>query len=130
MREAVVVAAARSPIGSGLAGTLPAVVEAALARVPALVPDGVYVGTAFGSVPPGFAATAVVNGRCASSMQTTRMAVHAIRAGEGDAYVSAGVDGAPAPGEVFPSAAGDVAERFAISRYERDEFRVRSHLLA
>ena len=33
-----------------------------------------------------------VNRFCASSLQTTRMAFHAIKAGEGDVYVAAGVE--------------------------------------
>ena len=33
-----------------------------------------------------------VNRFCASSLQTTRMAFHAIKAGEGDTYIAAGVE--------------------------------------
>jgi acetyl-CoA C-acetyltransferase len=35
---------------------------------------------------------ATVNRYCSSSLQTTRMALHAIRAGEGDVFISAGVE--------------------------------------
>ena len=42
-------------------------------------------------LPPAAAGT-TVNRFCASSLQTIRMAFHAIRAGEGDAYVAAGVE--------------------------------------
>ena len=41
---------------------------------------------------PAVVAGTTVNRFCASSLQTTRMAFHAIRAGEGDVYVSAGVE--------------------------------------
>ena len=35
---------------------------------------------------------ATITRYCASSVQTTRMAMHAIRAGEGDVFISAGVE--------------------------------------
>jgi len=116
--EAVVVAAARTPIGraakGSLAGVRPdtlaaGVIEAALQQVPALDPrtlDDLYLGCAeprdehggnvarrvgvllgLDSVP-----AATVNRFCASSVQTARMAFHAIKAGEGHAFVSAGVE--------------------------------------
>ena len=118
MPEAVIVAAARTPIGragrGSLAGVRPddltaGVVTAALAQVPDLDPatlDDLYVGCAeprdehganlarrvavqlgLDGVP-----AATVNRFCASSVQTARMAFHAIKAGEGHAFVSAGVE--------------------------------------
>ena len=165
MRDAVIVAATRSPIGRGGCGSLSevhlpdlltGVVRAALDQVPALAEagaDDLYVGSAFGRPDTAVRVaarlglhggpTALVSGLCTSSMQTTRMAVHAIRAGEGDAYISAGADSAtqlartasarPARHRCLsrvirpPDPRG--ASGGAISRYERDEFRVRSHLL-
>jgi acetyl-CoA C-acetyltransferase len=87
-----------------------------------------------------------VNRFCASSLQTIRMAFHAIRAGEGDAYVAAGVesitqvDGYPKDAEeLHPRLFGDdapianvyipmgltaenVAERWGVSREDMDRF--------
>jgi acetyl-CoA C-acetyltransferase len=87
-----------------------------------------------------------VNRFCASSLQTIRMAFHAIRAGEGDAYVAAGVesisqvDGYPKDAEeLHPKLFGDdapianvyipmgmtaenVAERWDVSREDMDRF--------
>ncbi len=118
MPEAVIVAAARTPIGRARKGSLvdvrpddlaAGVISAALAQVPALDPaelDDLYVGCAeprdehggnvarrvgvllgLDGVP-----AATVNRFCASSVQTARMAFHAIKAGEGHAFVSAGVE--------------------------------------
>ena len=91
-----------------------------------------------------------VNRFCASSLQTIRMAFHAIRAGEGDAFVAAGVesisqvDGYPKDAdELHPKLVGDdapianvyipmgltaenVAERFDVSREDMDRFAQRS----
>ena len=118
MNDAVIVAAARSPIGraykGGLAGTRPddlaaTIVEATLAQVPQLDPheiDDLTVGCATPGGEQGFNLGRIVAGLvglddvpgttitryCASSVQTTRMAFHAIRAGEGDVFVSAGVE--------------------------------------
>ena len=118
MPEAVVVAAARTPIGRAFKGSLvdlrpddltATIVRAALARVPELDPatlDDVYVGCAEPSGEQGSNLArvvavlagldgvpgATVNRFCASSVQTTRMAFHAIAAGEGHAFVSAGVE--------------------------------------
>ena len=116
--EAVLVAAARTPIGRAFKGSLvdvrpdtltAGVIEAVLAQVPSLVPhdlDDLYVGCAeprdeqggnlarrvgvllgLDDVP-----AATVNRFCASSLQTARMAFHAIKADEGHAFVSAGVE--------------------------------------
>ncbi|MFP5346336.1 MAG: acetyl-CoA C-acetyltransferase [Actinomycetes bacterium] len=118
MPEAVIVAAARSPIGRAFKGSLKdirpddlanTIVQAALAKVPALDPrdlDDLYLGCAepWGehgmnmarvvAVLAGFdhLPGATVNRFCASSVQTTRMAFHAIKAGEGNAFISAGVE--------------------------------------
>ena len=118
MPEAVIVSTARSPIGRAVKGSLAAIrpddlaaqtVAAALAKVPELDPrqiDDLYLGCAEpwgeqGSNMARVVATllgrdglpgATVNRFCASSVQTTRMAFHAIRAGEGDVFVSAGVE--------------------------------------
>ena len=118
MPEAVIVAAARTPIGRAGKGSLvdvrpddlaAGVISAALAQVPALNPadlDDLYVGCADprdehgGNVARRIGVllgldgvpAATVNRFCASSVQTARMAFHAIKAGEGHAFVSAGVE--------------------------------------
>lgn len=118
MPEAVIVAAARTPIGRAFKGSLTTVrpddlaagvIQAALDQVPGLEPaelDDLYLGCAepwaehgsnmarVVSVLLGLDGLpgATVNRFCASSVQTTRMAFHAIRAGEGHAFVSAGVE--------------------------------------
>lgn len=118
MPDAVIVAAARTPIGRAHKGSLISmrpddlgtqVVRAALAQVPALDPsrlDDLMLGcaqpageqgynlgrmVAVGLGLDGLPAT-TVHRYCASSLQTTRMAFHAIKAGEGAAFVSAGVE--------------------------------------
>jgi acetyl-CoA C-acetyltransferase len=116
--EAVIVSTARSPIGRAFKGSLKdlrpddlaaTIVMAALEKVPALDPaelDDLYLGCAepwgeHGSNMARVVAVltghdhlpgATVNRFCSSSVQTTRMAFHAIKAGEGDAFVSAGVE--------------------------------------
>jgi len=118
MPEAVVVAAARSPIGRAYKGSLRelraddlavAMVRAALDQVPQLDPADIDelilgCGQPAGEQGHGLArVVAVLLGRddlpastvqryCASSLQSTRMALHAIRAGEGSVFVSAGVE--------------------------------------
>ncbi|GII82286.1 acetyl-CoA acetyltransferase [Sphaerisporangium siamense] len=118
MPEAVIVAAARSPIGRARKGSLAAMrpddlaaqmVEAALAKVPGLDRhdlDDLILGCAQPAGESGHnlaRAVAVlagmdhlpgvtVNRYCSSSLQTTRMAFHAIKAGEGEVFVSAGVE--------------------------------------
>jgi len=118
MPEAVIVAAARSPIGRAYKGSLIGmrvdeisrqISQAALDQVPGFDPrtlDDVLLGTASGlgeqfgnlarTIPVLLGADEVpgttVNRYCASSVQTTRMAFHAIRAGEGSAYLSVGVE--------------------------------------
>ena len=118
MPEAVIVATARSPIGRAGKGSLrdlrpddlaATIVRAALDQVPALdrhTIDDVYLGCGLPGGESGFNMGRVVNilndmddvpaatitRYCASSVQTTRMAFHAIKAGEGDCYVAAGVE--------------------------------------
>ncbi|APU12847.1 MULTISPECIES: acetyl-CoA C-acetyltransferase [Actinoalloteichus] len=118
MPEAVIVAAARSPIGRARKGSLidlrpddltTQIIRAALAQVPELDPaeiDDLMLGCGLPGGEQGFnmaRVVAVLLGQdtlpgttvtryCASSLQTTRMALHAIRAGEGDAFISAGVE--------------------------------------
>jgi acetyl-CoA C-acetyltransferase len=118
MPEAVIVAAARSPIGRAFKGSLTTIrpddllaqmVSAALAKVPALDPASVedlIVGCGLPGGEQGFniaRVTAVllgldtvpgttVNRYCSSSLQSTRMAYHAIKAGEGDVFISGGVE--------------------------------------
>ncbi|MGH3506913.1 MAG: acetyl-CoA C-acetyltransferase [Nocardioidaceae bacterium] len=118
MPEAVIVATARSPIGRAAKGSLrdvrpddlaASMVSAALARVPELDPaeiDDLMLGCGLPGGEQGFNMARVVTillGQdrlpgttvtryCASSVQTSRMAFHAIKAGEGDVFVSAGVE--------------------------------------
>ncbi|MEU1517567.1 phosphotransferase [Streptomyces sp. NPDC005811] len=118
MPEAVIVSAARSPIGRAVKGSLGQMrpddlalqmVRAALTKVPELdlkdVVDlmlgcGQPAGESGHSLARVVAVQAgldglpgvTVNRYCSSSLQTTRMAFHAIKAGEGDTFVSAGVE--------------------------------------
>jgi acetyl-CoA C-acetyltransferase len=118
MSEAVIVSTARSPIGRAFKGSLKdvrpddlaaAVVTAALAKIPGLDPklvQDLYLGCAEPSGEQGANMARVVtilagldhlpgatiNRFCASSVQTTRMAFHAIKAGEGDIFISGGVE--------------------------------------
>ena len=118
MTDAVIVAAARSPIGRAGKGSLTelraddlaaTIVRAALDKVPQLDPaliDDLYLGCGLPGGEQGFnmgrvVATllgldalpgATLTRYCASSLQTTRMAFHAIKAGEGDIFISAGVE--------------------------------------
>jgi acetyl-CoA C-acetyltransferase len=116
--EAVIVSAARSPIGRAGKGSLRDVrpddlvaqmIRAALDKIPALDPhtvDDLHLGCGLPGGESGFNMARIVNvingmddvpgttvtRYCASSVQTTRMAFHAIRAGEGDVFISAGVE--------------------------------------
>jgi acetyl-CoA C-acetyltransferase len=116
--EAVIVATARSPIGRAFKGSLigirpddllAQITTAALSKVPALDPatiDDFYVGAADNSGQHGSNIARVtalllgletvpgtsVNRYCASSVQSQRMAFHAIKAGEGDVFIAAGVE--------------------------------------
>jgi acetyl-CoA C-acetyltransferase len=177
MPDAVIVAAARTPIGRARKGSLVEArpddlvafaIDAALRQVPELdrseVAD-VMVGCGFPQEKQGMnlgrraallaglpdtVPGTTVNRFCASSLQTIRMAFHAIRAGEGDAYVAAGVesitqvngypkdaeelhpklfgDGAPIANVYIPMGltAENVAERWDVSREEMDRYAQRS----
>ncbi|MEQ4716706.1 acetyl-CoA C-acetyltransferase [Nonomuraea sp. B19D2] len=118
MPEAVIVATARSPIGRAFKGSLKEIrpddltvqmIQAALAKVPQLDPssiDDIMLGCGLPGGEQGFNMARVVSvllgldnvpgttvtRYCSSSLQTTRMAFHAIKAGEGDVFVSAGVE--------------------------------------
>ncbi|WP_084957158.1 acetyl-CoA C-acetyltransferase [Thermoactinospora rubra] len=118
MPEAVIVATARSPIGRAFKGSLKDIrpddltvqmIKAALAKVPQLDPatiDDIMLGCGLPGGEQGFNMARVVavmlgldtvpgttvTRYCSSSLQTTRMAFHAIKAGEGDVFVSAGVE--------------------------------------
>jgi acetyl-CoA C-acetyltransferase len=118
MAEAVIVATARSPIGRAAKGSLrdirpddltATIVQAALDKVPALDPgtiEDLYLGCGLPGGEQGFNMARVVavslgldklpgatiTRYCSSSLQTTRMAFHAIKAGEGDVFISAGVE--------------------------------------
>ena len=118
MPEAVIVSTARSPIGRAMKGSLKelrpddltaTIIRAALDKVPQLDPnaiDDLHLGCGLPGGEAGFnmgRVVAVMLGYdhlpgttitryCSSSLQTTRMAFHAIKAGEGDAFISAGVE--------------------------------------
>jgi acetyl-CoA C-acetyltransferase len=118
MPEAVIVATARTPIGRAFKGSLKdlrpddlaaTAVRAALDKVPQLDPhdiDDLMLGCGLPGGASGFNMGRVVSvllgydflpgttvtRYCSSSLQTTRMALHAIRSGEGDVFVSAGVE--------------------------------------
>jgi len=177
LSDAVIVSAARTPIGRARKGSLidarpddlvAFAIDAALKQVPEVdrgeIVD-VMVGCGFpqekqgmnlarrAALLAGLPATVpgtTVNRFCASSLQTIRMAHHAIRAGEGDAFVAAGVesitqvDGYPKDeGELHPKLFGDdapianvyipmgltaenVAERWDVSREDMDRYAQRS----
>jgi acetyl-CoA C-acetyltransferase len=118
MPEAVIVATARSPIGRAFKGSLTSIrpddlavqmIAAALAKVPQLDPaeiDDLILGCGLPGGEQGYNMARVVavmlgydsvpgttiTRYCSSSLQSTRMAFHAIKAGEGDVFVSAGVE--------------------------------------
>src|SRR5712691_4870632 len=118
MPEAVIVATARSPIGRAFKGSLTTIrpddavrqmIAAALAKVPQLDPADIgdlMLGCGLPGGEQGFnmaRAVAIMLGYdhlpgttvtryCSSSLQTTRMAFHAIKAGEGDVFLSGGVE--------------------------------------
>ena len=177
MPEAVIVSAARTPIGRAAKGSLvdarpddllAFAIRAAVDKVPELPEDeivDVMVGCGFPQERQGMNLArrgallarlpetvpgTTVNRFCASSLQTIRMAFHAIKAGEGDAYVAAGVEsisqvnGHPrSEAEIHPALFGDdapianvyipmgltaenVAERWDVSREDMDRFAQRS----
>ncbi len=173
MPEAVIVSAARTPIGRAAKGSLvdarpddlcAFAIRAALAKVPEL-PESelvdVMIGCGFPQERQGMnlgrraallaglphtVPGTTVNRFCASSLQTIRMAFHAVRAGEGDAFVAGGVEsisqvsGYPkSEEEIHPKLFGDeapianiyipmgltaenVAERWDVSREEMDRY--------
>jgi acetyl-CoA C-acetyltransferase len=118
MPEAVIVSTARSPIGRANKGSLKElrpddlsaqIIQAALDKIPSLDPhdvDDLILGC---GLPGGESGNnmgrivavmlglddvpgATITRYCSSSVQTTRMAYHAIKAGEGDVFISAGVE--------------------------------------
>jgi len=175
MPEAVIVDAVRTPIGRAVKGSLKDVRADDLAAIPlkALVdrnPDvnfaetnDVMMGAARGDGDQGYnvgrnaallagfdhhVPACTLNRFCASSLQTIRMAFHAIKAGEGDQYVAAGVEsvshaggGEPVPyhpkldgsdGSLYDvyipmgQTAENVARRCGVSRETQDEWAVLS----
>ncbi len=146
MTEAVIVATARSPIGRAAKGSLVSIrpddlstqiVTALLDKVPELPREQVedlIMGCGQPAGEAGFNVARVVavlaglpevpgvtiNRYCSSSLQTIRMAAHAIKAGEGDVFIAAGVEtvsryaaGASdtAPNPIFGHAGERTAER-------------------
>ncbi|MGH9084459.1 MAG: acetyl-CoA C-acetyltransferase [Acidimicrobiales bacterium] len=118
MPEAVIVATARTPIGRANKGSLTEcrpddlsghIIKAVLDKVPGLEPQTVE-DVIWGCGQPGGEAGynvarvaalladlhdvpgVTVNRYCSSSLQTIRMAAHAIKAGEGDVFVAGGVE--------------------------------------
>jgi acetyl-CoA C-acetyltransferase len=179
MPEAVIVDAIRTPIGRAVKGSLKSVRADDLAAVPlkALIERNpqleersigdVMMGCGNAEGEAGYNvgrnATLIagidhhvpgttVNRFCASSLQTTRMAFHAIKAGEGDTYIAAGVEAVSratqgGPFEFHPKLDGsegslynayismgmtaeNVAERCKVSREAQDEWAVISQARA
>jgi len=172
MPEAVIVSAVRTPIGRAGKGSLvderpddllAFAIREAVAKVAELEPKevvDVIVGCGFPEQKQGMNLArraalladlpdtvpgTTVNRFCASSLQTARMAFHAIKAGEGDVYVAAGVEsisqvnGYPKDAEeLHPKLMGEgaiadvyipmgmtaenVAEQFDVSREDMDRF--------
>jgi acetyl-CoA C-acetyltransferase len=172
MPEAVIVAAARTPIGRAAKGSLADVrpddllafaISEAVGQVPELDPNeivDVMVGCGFPQEKQGMNLArraallaglpkrvpgTTVNRFCASSLQTARMAFHAVKCGEGDVYVAAGVesisqvDGYPKDtDELHPKLIGEgaianvyipmgmtaenVADQYDVSREDMDRF--------
>ncbi|MEV6294364.1 acetyl-CoA C-acetyltransferase [Streptomyces sp. NPDC051896] len=118
MPEAVIVSTARSPIGRAVKGSLKdlrpddltaTIIQAALAKIPELDPkdiDDLMLGCGLPGGEQGHNLGRIVAVQmgmdhlpgctitryCSSSLQTSRMALHAIKAGEGDVFISAGVE--------------------------------------
>jgi acetyl-CoA C-acetyltransferase len=177
--EAVIVATARSPIGRAYKGSLIEVraddlaahaINAVMEKVPEVERSSVndvMVGCGLTHAEQGFnlarpasllagmpdtVPATTVNRFCASSLQTIRMAFHAIKVGEGDTYVAAGTESVSRTyGKGFDSedlnprftdssrpdyindvyipmgnTAENVAERYGITRARMDEFAKRS----
>ena len=146
MTEAVIVATVRSPIGRAMKGSLvdlrtddmaAQIVRALMAKVPQVSAGDVedlMMGVGQPSGEGGFNLGRVVavlagldnvpgvtvNRYCSSSLQTIRMAAHAIKAGEGDCFIAAGVETVSrygngvsdtAPNPTFKSSGGRTGER-------------------
>jgi acetyl-CoA C-acetyltransferase len=179
MPEAVIVATARSPIGRAYKGSLIEMraddlaahaINALMDEVPDVdrsSVDDVMVGCGLTHHEQGFnmarpssllagmpetVPATTVNRFCASSLQTIRMAFHAIQRGEGDTYIAAGSESVTRTyGKAMDSedlnprftdeerddfinhvyipmgnTAENVAEKFGISRERMDEFAKRS----
>jgi acetyl-CoA C-acetyltransferase len=174
MPEAVIVDAVRTPIGRAVKGSLKTVRADDLASLPlkALIERNpkveqtsigdVMMGCGYGEGEQGYNVARIasliagldyhvpgttVNRFCASSLQTIRMAFHAIKAGEGDTYISAGVEAVSRAGgggsgfQFHPLVDGsegslynvyipmgmtaeNVAERCSVSRESQDEWAV------
>ncbi len=172
MPEAVIVDAIRTPIGRAVKGSLKSVRADDLAAIPlkALIERNpqletgssvvdVMMGCGFGQGEADYNVGRIaallagidlrvpgttVNRFCASSLQTTRMAFHAIKAGEGDTYIAAGVEAVSRSGESPPfefnhqldgsegsvynvyipmgMTAENVAEEYDVSREAQDEW--------
>jgi acetyl-CoA C-acetyltransferase len=179
MPEAVIVDAVRTPIGRAVKGSLKDVRADDLASIPlkALIERNpgvdfaetvdVMMGAAFGAGEQGYnvgrnasllagidhhVPGVTVNRFCASSLQTIRMAFHAIKAGEGDQYVAAGVEAVSRAAETgnfefhkqldgsegsaynvyipMGLTAENVAERCNVTREQQDEWAVTSQTRA
>ena len=175
MPEAVIVDAIRTPIGRAVKGSLKDVRADDLAAVPLRAlqernPEvnfsetvDILMGAAFGEGEQGYnvgrnaallsgidhhVPACTLNRFCASSLQTIRMAFHAIKAGEGDQYIAAGVEavsraggGSAVPfhpqldgseGSVYNVyipmglTAENVADRCKVTREQQDEWAVTS----
>src|SRR5436309_7848659 len=173
MPEAVIVDAVRTPIGRAVKGSLKSVraddlaaipLRALMERNPQLDPGSIVdimMGCGFCEGEQGYnvgriagllagidhhVPACTVNRFCASSLQTTRMAFHAIKAGEGDTYIAAGVEAVSRAGGGTPfefnhaldgsegsaynvyipmgMTAENVAERCSVSREAQDEWAV------
>jgi acetyl-CoA C-acetyltransferase len=183
MPQAVIVATARSPIGRAYKGSLIDVraddlaahaIRALLAKVPEVDPASVEdvmlgcglthheqgynlgrIASLLAGLPDQVPGT-TVNRFCASSLQTIRMAYHAIQVGEGDTFIAAGSesitrcygkgitsedlnprfteeDRADFINHVYipmGNTAENVARRYGITRERMDEFAKRSQDLA
>ncbi|HXA30182.1 MAG TPA: acetyl-CoA C-acetyltransferase [Candidatus Angelobacter sp.] len=181
MPEAVIVATGRSAIGRAMKGSLVEVrpddlgsqiVNAVLDKLPELPRDQIddlICGCGLPGGEQGFNMGRVIailsrldvpgttiTRYCSSSLQTTRMAFHAIKAGEGDVFLSVGVETVsrfvngvsdnpvnynprlvPGNAEGYPDiyiamgqTAENVADREDISREEMDHYAVKSQTLA
>src|SRR2546421_2452611 len=177
MTEAVIVAYGRSPIGRARKGSLvdvrpddlaAHVVNKVLDKVPQLDPteiedlicgcglpggeQGHNIGRVVSILSRLDVPGVTVNRYCSSSLMTTRMATHAIEAGEGDGFLSVGVEGVARYGSGYPDppdtynpklvpgnteehpdiyiamgqTAENVAAREKISREEQDRYAVMS----